>query len=133
MRIDAHQHFWRYDPELYGWMDERMGVLKRDYLPEDLAPALAAFGMARTVAVQARQDEAETQWLPHEDPSPAKFHDDEARQRLERSRRHLEEVAGQDRGAFVAEERAPRWRRRAEVSDHVFVDRRLRDVVAEVL
>jgi L-fuconolactonase len=63
MRIDAHQHFWRYNPDQYGWMNERMGVLKRDYLPTDLAPELASFDMAASIAVQARQDEEETRWL----------------------------------------------------------------------
>ncbi len=34
--IDSHQHFWRYDPTEYGWIEARMGALKRDFLPEDL-------------------------------------------------------------------------------------------------
>jgi len=60
MRIDAHQHFWRYDPAKYAWMDERMQVLKRDYLPADLALELVANGLGGSIAVQARHDEAET-------------------------------------------------------------------------
>ena len=32
MRIDAHQHFWRYEPHEYEWIDESMGVLRRDFL-----------------------------------------------------------------------------------------------------
>jgi hypothetical protein len=36
MYIDAHQHFWTYNPEEYGWIDERMSVLKRDFLPAEL-------------------------------------------------------------------------------------------------
>ena len=39
MTIDAHQHFWRYDPAEYGWIDESMASLRRDFLPEHLAPA----------------------------------------------------------------------------------------------
>jgi L-fuconolactonase len=62
-RIDAHQHFWRYSPQTHGWIDERMQVLKRDFLPGDLAPLLAARGYAGTVAVQAEQNVAETEWL----------------------------------------------------------------------
>ena len=63
MRIDAHQHFWHYSPQEYGWIGPDMAVLKQDRLPEDLAPLLAASGIDGTVAVQARQSLAETQWL----------------------------------------------------------------------
>lgn len=63
MRIDSHQHFWRYEPARYPWIGERMGVLKRDYLPHDLEPLLAASGIDGTVAVQAQQARAETDWL----------------------------------------------------------------------
>lgn len=62
-RIDAHQHFWRYSPEEYGWIDERMAVLRRDFLPTDLEPELREAGLAGCVAVQARETVAETQWL----------------------------------------------------------------------
>ena len=43
-RIDSHQHFWRYRPETHGWIDERMSVLKRNFLPPDLEPLLSAEG-----------------------------------------------------------------------------------------
>ena len=33
MRIDSHQHFWRYDPLEYAWIDESMAALRRDFLP----------------------------------------------------------------------------------------------------
>ncbi len=33
MRIDAHQHFWRYNREEYGWIDDSMADIKRDFLP----------------------------------------------------------------------------------------------------
>ena len=62
-RIDAHQHFWHYSPEEYGWIDASMATLKRDLLPQDLAPELAAASIAGTVAVQARQTIEETEWL----------------------------------------------------------------------
>src|SRR5262245_39789183 len=35
-RIDSHQHFWRYDPVEYAWIDTRMSAIKRDFMPEDL-------------------------------------------------------------------------------------------------
>jgi L-fuconolactonase len=59
-RIDSHQHFWRYDPRAYGWIDERMDVLKRDFLPADLEPPMRAAGFDGVVAVQARQTLEET-------------------------------------------------------------------------
>jgi L-fuconolactonase len=63
LRIDAHQHFWRYNPTDYVWMNDAMGVLRRDYLPDDLEPLLNAAGMDASVAVQARQMVEETAWL----------------------------------------------------------------------
>lgn len=63
MRIDSHQHFWRYDPREYDWIDERMGVLKRDFLPQQLRPELEKAGFDACVAVQARQTLEETRWL----------------------------------------------------------------------
>jgi L-fuconolactonase len=63
MRLDAHQHFWCYDPAQHVWMTDAMGALRRDYLPEDLAPLLQATGFDGTIAVQARQVVEETEWL----------------------------------------------------------------------
>ncbi len=63
MRIDAHQHFWRYSPAEYGWIDDEMGALKRDFLPGNLQPLLAASGFDGSIAVQACQTIEETQWL----------------------------------------------------------------------
>jgi len=54
-RIDAHQHFWRYDPGEYGWIDESMAALRRDFLPDDLAREMARAGVDACVAVQVRQ------------------------------------------------------------------------------
>jgi L-fuconolactonase len=61
--IDSHQHFWSYDARLYGWIDESMGALRRDFLPGDLADLMRAEGVGGTIAVQARQDDEETDWL----------------------------------------------------------------------
>jgi L-fuconolactonase len=63
MRIDAHQHFWIYDPSEYDWIDESMAALRRDFLPGDLRPELQDSGFDGCVAVQARQTLDETQWL----------------------------------------------------------------------
>lgn len=63
MRIDAHQHFWQYNPVKYAWIDESMGVLKRDFLPPDLQPLLEQHQIDGCVAVQADQSEEETRFL----------------------------------------------------------------------
>lgn len=63
MRIDSHQHFWRYDPKRDGWITDDMAALKRDYLPHDLISELRANGIDSCIAVQADQSEAETQFL----------------------------------------------------------------------
>jgi len=63
MRIDSHQHFWRYDPAHHVWMTDAMAALRRDYLPDELAPLLQATGFDGTIAVQARQLVEETEWL----------------------------------------------------------------------
>lgn len=63
MRIDAHQHFWRYSAAEYPWIGPGMERLARDFLPADLAPLLEAGGIGGTVAVQARQSLEETRWL----------------------------------------------------------------------
>ena len=63
MKIDAHQHFWRYSPQAHAWIDGSMEAIRRDFLPDDLAPLLEAAGIGASVAVQAEQSAAETQWL----------------------------------------------------------------------
>lgn len=63
MRIDSHQHFWRYDPVQYPWITEKLAILKRDYLPNDLAPELKKARLDGCVAVQARQTVEESRWL----------------------------------------------------------------------
>ena len=63
MRIDAHQHFWRYRRETHGWISDAMAVLKRDFLPSELEPLLRAQGFDGCVAVQAAQTLEETRFL----------------------------------------------------------------------
>jgi L-fuconolactonase len=62
-RIDAHQHFWRYDPVEYEWIDGPLASLRRDFLPADLEPELRGAGFDACIAVQARQTPEETRWL----------------------------------------------------------------------
>ena len=72
MQVDAHQHFWHPGRGDYGWMPKDDPVLARPYArggPEahkeaaDLAPALAAHGIDRTVLVQAAPSVEETEYL----------------------------------------------------------------------
>jgi L-fuconolactonase len=63
MKIDAHQHFWRYNPARDGWITEEMSILKRNFLPEDLLPILHASKIDGCIAVQADQSEDETLFL----------------------------------------------------------------------
>ena len=63
LRIDSHQHFWRYNSDDYPWIDDTRAPLKVDYMPPDLQPLMTATGINGTVAVQARQNLRETEFL----------------------------------------------------------------------
>jgi L-fuconolactonase len=63
MHIDAHQHFWSYNREEYGWIDEASASIRRDFLPSDLKPLLEGNGFYGSVVVQVRQTLEETHWL----------------------------------------------------------------------
>jgi L-fuconolactonase len=63
LRIDAHQHFWRYDSAEYPWIDASMAALRRDFLPADAQREMARAGFDACVAVQVRQTLEETRWL----------------------------------------------------------------------
>jgi L-fuconolactonase len=63
MKIDAHQHFWKYNPLRDSWITDEMSLLKRDFLPEHLIGELCANDIGGCIAVQADQSEAETEFL----------------------------------------------------------------------
>ncbi|WP_407941832.1 amidohydrolase family protein [Methylobrevis albus] len=63
MRIDAHQHYWAIARGDYGWMGPAVAPIVRDFGPADLAPHLAAGGIAATVLVQAADTVAETEYM----------------------------------------------------------------------
>jgi L-fuconolactonase len=63
MRVDAHQHFWKYSPVEYQWIDDSMAAIRRDFLPEDLETELERNDFQGSVAVQTRQTLEETRWL----------------------------------------------------------------------
>ena len=64
MRIDAHQHFWKYDSAQYPWIP-RKSPLERDWLPSDWQEQASPAGMEGSIAVQARQTVEESRWLLH--------------------------------------------------------------------
>ncbi len=63
MVIDAHQHFWKFDPVRDSWIDDNMKILQRDFLPLELKTLLADNGVDGCIAVQADQSETETHFL----------------------------------------------------------------------
>ena len=63
MRIDSHQHFWKYHPIKDAWITLEMKVIQCDFMPVDLLPLLQANNFDGVVAVQADQSEMETDFL----------------------------------------------------------------------
>lgn len=63
MHIDTHQHFWRYNSDEFGWIDDSMSSLRRDFLPGELKIELVRAGFDASIAVQTRQTLEETRWL----------------------------------------------------------------------
>ena len=63
IKIDSHQHFWKFDPVRDSWIDSSMAVIQKDFMPADLKPILDQHGIDGCVAVQADQSETETNFL----------------------------------------------------------------------
>ncbi len=63
MRIDSHQHFWKYDPARDSWITDEMAAIKRDFTPLDIQFVLERNGFGGTVAVQASESDEETNYL----------------------------------------------------------------------
>lgn len=63
MRVDSHVHFWRFEPDEYPWISAEMEVLKCDRLPAEARIAFDERRIDRCVAVQARENEQETDFL----------------------------------------------------------------------
>lgn len=61
--IDAHQHFWKYDPVRHDWITDDMRVIWKDFTPPDLHPHLVKHGFDGCVLVQVDQTEDETRML----------------------------------------------------------------------
>lgn len=63
MKIDAHQHFWIFDPIRDSWINDEMAAIRKDFLPKNLKPILQENGFDGCVAVQADQTEAQNDFL----------------------------------------------------------------------
>lgn len=63
MKIDTHQHYWRYAAEDFPWISEAMPTLQQDCPPDHVLPALQAAGVDAVLAVQARSRADETDYL----------------------------------------------------------------------
>jgi len=59
MRIDSHQHFWKYNQERDAWITDDMSVIQKNFLPEDLKPVLQSNGMDGSIIVQSDQSKEE--------------------------------------------------------------------------
>src|SRR5215203_6013117 len=58
-RIDAHQHFWKFDHVRDSWITDDMKVIQRDFYPADLEPLLLENEFDGCVVVQSDQSEEE--------------------------------------------------------------------------
>jgi len=71
MRIDSHQHFWKYDSAKHDWITSEMAVIRRDFQPDDLRPLLQTAGIDGCITVQVDQNIKETLvLLRHADQNP---------------------------------------------------------------
>jgi L-fuconolactonase len=62
-RIDAHQHFWKFDPIKDSWINDEMKILQTDFMPADLLPLLQKHNVDGCIAVQAHESETENDFL----------------------------------------------------------------------
>ena len=76
MIIDAHQHFWKYNASEYGWIDDRMAVLKNDFLPNKLKKHLETAKREILNLVTELDSEALKAILKIEEPETFKIGED---------------------------------------------------------
>src|SRR3954469_17423999 len=62
MTIDAHHHFWLYDPVRHEWITEEMSAIRKNFLPKDFGTILKENGISGTVLVQVDQTEIENEF-----------------------------------------------------------------------
>jgi L-fuconolactonase len=59
LKIDAHNHFWKFDSVRDNWITEEMDILRRDFMPADFLPVLQQHGFDGCITVQSDQSEKE--------------------------------------------------------------------------
>lgn len=59
LKIDSHQHFWKFDPVRDCWITDEMASIRQDFLPSHLKPLLDHNNIDGCVAVQSDQSESE--------------------------------------------------------------------------
>ncbi|TDQ09884.1 amidohydrolase family protein [Pedobacter metabolipauper] len=59
LRIDSHQHFWKYNALRDSWITDDMSMLRNDFLPQQLEPILREFNFDGCIAVQSDQSPEE--------------------------------------------------------------------------
>lgn len=55
LKIDSHQHFWKFDEVRHSWISADMAVIQKDFMPADLLPVLEENGIDGCVVVQVDQ------------------------------------------------------------------------------
>jgi L-fuconolactonase len=61
--VDSHIHFWQLSNGYYTALEPHMTILLKDYLPNHLAPLLAAAGVDQIVVVEAAETVEETHFV----------------------------------------------------------------------
>jgi L-fuconolactonase len=59
LKIDSHQHFWTYNEEMTSWITPEMALLRRDFMPQDLASVLKGSKIDGCVVIQVNQGREE--------------------------------------------------------------------------
>jgi L-fuconolactonase len=62
LKIDAHNHFWKFDPVRDSWITPAMEVIRRDFLPGEFQETLRHHGFDGCVVVQSDQTEEENEF-----------------------------------------------------------------------
>ncbi|TCD02769.1 amidohydrolase family protein [Pedobacter psychroterrae] len=55
LKIDSHQHFWKFDAVRHSWINEEMNAIQQDFMPGDLGPLLEENGIDGCVLIQVDQ------------------------------------------------------------------------------
>lgn len=63
IRIDSHQHFWKFDPVRDSWITDEMAVIQKDFLPGNLKTILDKNNIDGCVVVQTDQEEGHNDFL----------------------------------------------------------------------